>query len=34
MSAYTPAQVLTRDPADIAAYTATLDRADVTVERI
>jgi hypothetical protein len=31
MSAYTPAQVLTSDPGDIAA---TLDRADVTVERI
>lgn len=31
---HAPAQVLTSDPADIAAYAATLDQADVTVERI
>ncbi|MCK9875480.1 hypothetical protein MXD59_06765 [Frankia sp. Ag45/Mut15] len=29
-----PAQILTSDPADIAAYTATLDRADIVVESI
>lgn len=31
---HAPAQVLTSDPADIAAYIATLDRADITVERV
>jgi hypothetical protein len=31
---HAPAQVLTSDPADIAAYAATLDHADITVERI
>jgi hypothetical protein len=31
---HAPAQVLTSDPGDIAAYAATLDRADITVERI
>jgi hypothetical protein len=31
---YAPAQVLTSDPGDITAYAATLDRADITVERI
>jgi hypothetical protein len=29
-----PAQVLTSDPGDIAAYAATLDNADITIERI
>lgn len=29
-----PAQILTSDPDDIAAYTATLDRADIIVESI
>jgi hypothetical protein len=29
-----PAQILTSDPDDIAAYVATLDRADIAVERI
>ncbi|CAO5157950.1 PIN domain-containing protein [Frankia sp. AiPs1] len=29
-----PAQILTSDPDDIAAYTATLDRADIVVEPI
>lgn len=31
---HAPAQILTSDPGDIAAYVATLDRADITVERI
>jgi hypothetical protein len=31
---HAPAQVLTSDPGDIAAYAATLDHADITVERI
>ncbi len=31
---HAPALVLTSDPADIAAYAATLDHADITVERI
>ena len=31
---HVPAQVLTSDPGDITAYAATLDRADITVERI
>jgi hypothetical protein len=31
---HAPAEVLTSDPGDIAAYAATLDRADITVERI
>ena len=31
---HAPAQVLTSDPSDIAAYAATLDHADITVERI
>jgi hypothetical protein len=31
---HAPAQILTSDPGDIAAYAATLDRADITVERI
>jgi hypothetical protein len=29
-----PAQILTSDPGDLTAYAATLDRADVTIERI
>lgn len=29
-----PAQILTSDPDDIAAYAATLDRADITIERV
>jgi hypothetical protein len=29
-----PAQILTSDPGDITAYVATLDRPDITVERI
>jgi hypothetical protein len=29
-----PAQILTSDPDDITAYTATLDRADIIVEPI
>ena len=31
---HAPAQILTSEPGDIAAYAATLDRADITVERI
>ena len=31
---HAPAQILTSDPGDIAAYAATLDQADITVERI
>ena len=31
---HAPAQVLTSDPGDITAYAATLDHADITVERI
>jgi hypothetical protein len=31
---HAPAQILTSDPGDIAAYSATLDHADITVERI
>jgi len=31
---HAPAQILASDPGDIAAYAATLDRADITVERI
>jgi len=31
---HAPAQVITSDPGDIAAYAATLDRADITVEHI
>ena len=31
---HTPAQILTGDPGDIAAYAATLDHADIAVERI
>jgi hypothetical protein len=31
---HAPAQVLTSDPSDIADYVATLDRADIAVERI
>lgn len=31
---HAPAQVLTSDPGDIAAYVAILDRADITVERV
>lgn len=29
-----PAQILTSDPDDIAAYAATLDRADITIQRV
>jgi hypothetical protein len=29
-----PAQILTSDPDDIAAYLGTLDRADITIERV
>jgi len=31
---HAPAQVLTSDPGDLAAYTATLEAADITIERI
>ena len=31
---HAPAQILASDPGDIAAYAATLDRADIIVERI
>jgi hypothetical protein len=31
---HAPAQILTSDPGDLAAYAATLDHADITVERI
>jgi hypothetical protein len=31
---HAPAQILTSDPGDITAYAATLDNADITVERI
>jgi len=31
---HAPAQVITSDPGDIAAYAATLDHADITVEHI
>jgi len=31
---HAPAQILTSDPGDVAAYAATLDHADITVERI
>jgi hypothetical protein len=31
---HAPAQILTSDPGDIAAYAATLDHADITVERV
>jgi hypothetical protein len=31
---HAPAQVLTSDPGDIAAYAATLDNADIAIERI
>jgi hypothetical protein len=29
-----PAQILTSDPGDIAAYAATLDHADIVIERV
>ncbi|RAY12753.1 hypothetical protein DPM19_24510 [Actinomadura craniellae] len=31
---HVPAQILTSDPGDLAAYAATLDHADITIERI
>jgi hypothetical protein len=31
---HVPAQILTSDPGDLDAYTATLDHADITIERI
>jgi hypothetical protein len=31
---HAPAQILTSDPGDVAAYAATLDHADITIERI
>ncbi len=31
---HAPAQILTSDTGDVAAYAATLDHADITVERI
>jgi hypothetical protein len=31
---HAPAQILTSDPGDVTAYVATLDHADITVERI
>lgn len=31
---HVPAQILTSDPDDLTAYAATLDRADITIERI
>ncbi len=31
---HAPAQIITSDPGDVTAYAATLDRADITIERI